>query len=76
MKTNMLNQHDKQGRRNGYWETYWSSSNYSLSCKGYYKHGKKRGLWEYYFSDGQMWKKGEHKSGKKLGLWYEYEYTK
>jgi len=50
-----INQYDYEGRKQGYWEHYYSNG--KLFSKGSYKDGKKDGYWECYYKNGQLWRK-------------------
>lgn len=73
MKTNMINQRDKEGWRHGPWAVYYNNG--QLLSKGEYIHRRAQGLWEYYWSNGNLWQKGEHKQGKNVGLWHKESYN-
>ena len=47
-----INQYDSEGRRQGYWEYYYSNGN--LSSKGNYINGKNDGVWEFYWNNGNL----------------------
>jgi len=73
MKKNIINQRDKNGKRHGLWEEYYSNG--IISSKGEYKNGRQHGPWERYHSNGQLSFKGEFKKGKSIGIWYEQRYN-
>jgi hypothetical protein len=61
----------KNGRRDGFWESYYESG--QLSWKGSYENDCLHGPWEHYYENGQLTFKGNYKAGKEDG---EFEYFK
>ena len=59
----------KDGRRDGFWESYYESG--QLSWKGSYKNDCLDGPWEYYYENGQLTFKGDYTAGKEDGV-FEY----
>jgi antitoxin component YwqK of YwqJK toxin-antitoxin module len=47
-----INQYDLDGRKQGYWETYYNNGN--LESKGDYVNGMRDGIWEYYYWNGTL----------------------
>jgi antitoxin component YwqK of YwqJK toxin-antitoxin module len=47
-----INQYDNEGRKQGYWEFYYSSGN--IHSKGNYTNGKNDGVWEFYWNNGNL----------------------
>ena len=58
--------HTKDGKRDGYWETYFKDG--QLKSKGHYKDGEEDGLWEYFNKDGTVDKEnaGTYRNGKRI----------
>ena len=65
-----INQYTHDGKKEGYWEFYYSNGN--LSFKGLYKNDLRYGIWEYYNINGQLSMKGSYKDDLKDGIWEWY----
>ena len=66
-----INQYDKDGQRNGYWEIYYDKNH--LMQKGNYINGVMEGDWTYFHSDGSIWYEEEFingNTGSKTILYY------
>jgi antitoxin component YwqK of YwqJK toxin-antitoxin module len=63
-KENLINLFDENGKRHGYWESYWDNG--QLFCKGNYVNGKLHGYWESYFDNGQLYYKGFYDMGNRV----------
>ena len=71
MKNNQLN---KEGKRHGYCENYWSDG--KLRSKGNFKNGKENGYWRYYtLKDSVLCSKGYQKNGERCGYWEGFHYN-
>jgi antitoxin component YwqK of YwqJK toxin-antitoxin module len=67
--TDLINQFNKAGDRQGPWEIYSDSV---LIARGSYANGKQEGLWTYFYKNGQMKEEGHYKQGIKDGMWVEW----
>jgi antitoxin component YwqK of YwqJK toxin-antitoxin module len=47
-----INQYDLDGRKQGYWESYYLSG--QLQSKGNYVNGEADGYWEYHWRNGSI----------------------
>lgn len=66
----LINQVDDQGRKIGYWETYYPDG--KLELKATYKEGKMDGFCEYHSKSGD-WQTGPFIMGHKVGHWISYD---
>ena len=62
-----MNKSNKEGKQDGYWESYYSTGNFA--SKGNYINGKRDGYWEFYNIDGNLYYKGNYINGKQDGYW-------
>ena len=67
----VMNQKNKEGKKEGYWEGVFSNGN--ISSKGNYINNMEDGYWEDYHSNGNLYSKGNFIKGKRDGFW-EYYY--
>jgi len=65
------NRLNRKGRKQGYWEDYFSNGNPYF--KGSYKNGRYDGYWEYYYGNGNLYYKGSYVNGLKDGIWEYYQ---
>ena len=68
-----INQYNIDGRKQGYWEEYYSDGN--IEYKGNYKNGKEDGYWEYYWENGKIYSKGSYIDGSMNGIWIDYHWN-
>lgn len=66
---NRKNITDKNGLKQGIWETY---ENNILISMGDYKDGKKEGIWQYWYDNGQKMEEGNYRNGLKIGIWVKW----
>ena len=67
---------DEEGKRQGYWEEYYTEPEGQLKSKGKYKDGEKIEEWKYFFTNNQLLQVGNYdKKGKPTGLWKWYYQT-
>ena len=66
----VVNQHNENHHREGYWEDYYNNG--KISYTGYYKNGIKDDYWKFYKADGYLIMTGKFIGGKRDGLWKFY----
>jgi len=66
---NRKNFTDKNGLKQGVWETY---ENNILTSIGEYKDGEKEGIWEFWYDNGEKMEEGNYRSGLKIGTWVNW----
>lgn len=61
-----MNQHNENGERHGYWESYWENG--VLDYSGTYFNGVRHDYWESYFIDGTLYFKMKYEYGRPVGF--------
>ena len=74
MATQLHNQTDSQGRKQGYWEETdgWGHTEFGYTEKGHYVDGLRQGLWKNYYKDGTLMGEEHYLNGELHGLWKSY----
>jgi hypothetical protein len=71
MNKDVINQHDAEGRKQGYWE---EPGIFGFIWKGHYVDGLREGLWKGYHSDGTLRWRAHCHHGKQKGLEIRWAY--